>query len=152
MEVSDPLAYLAGEWSLRRTIVDHGNCVTGRFEGDGRCRAVGRRGHYEEDGTLTFGARASHARRALQLIAVDGGTIDVRFADGRPFFELDLRAGRCDAVHHCGADLYELQFEVIGADRLLERWRVSGPAKDYAAQTLWRRRGGHACVGGAGDG
>ena len=65
--------------------------------------------------------------------------MDVRFADGHLFYRLDLRSGRCTAVHQCREDRYEITYLVLGEDVMEERWRVTGPAKDYqAAATLIR--------------
>jgi Family of unknown function (DUF6314) len=140
MEVADTLAYLTGAWGLERTLADHRTGATGSFAGDGELRTIGRRGRYEERGRLRFGGYDGTAHRALDLIGADDGAVAVRFVDGRPFFQLSLGCGTCRAVHRCGEDRYELQFEARTPDLLLERWRVTGPAKDYAAQTTWRRR------------
>ncbi|MGH2877853.1 MAG: DUF6314 family protein [Solirubrobacteraceae bacterium] len=136
----DTLAYLAGSWSLEREIVDHRAGITGLFLGDGEVRTHGRTGRYEERGRLRLGAYDGPAHRVLQFTAA-GGAVAVSFADGRPFFELDLAHGHCRAVHPCRADRYELEFEVAASELLLERWRVTGPAKDYEARTTWRRQG-----------
>jgi len=140
MRVSDTLDYLAGDWALERAIVDHHAGLTGSFHGDGALRTSERRGRYEERGRLCFGGYDGSAHRALDLVATTGGAVAVRFTDGRPFFDLDLVTGACSAVHPCRQDRYQLEFKVGSADVLLERWRVTGPAKNYEAQTTWRRR------------
>ena len=68
--------------------------------------------------------------------------MDVRFTDGHLFYRLDLRSGRCAAVHQCRADLYEITYLVHGEDVMEERWRVRGPHKDYEA-TATLIRGDH---------
>jgi hypothetical protein len=65
--------------------------------------------------------------------------VAVRFVDGRPFFDLDLLSGVCVAVHPCREDRYQIAFEVVSETLLLERWRVTGPSKNYSAQTTWQR-------------
>lgn len=140
VEVADTLDYLTGTWALDRTLADHRTGATGSFAGDGEVRTTGRRGRYQERGRLRFGGYDGGAHRALDLIATDAGAAAVHFTDGRPFFELGLRSGACRAVHQCGPDRYELQFEVDSPDLLVERWRVTGPQKDYEARTTWRRR------------
>lgn len=139
MEVEDTLGYLAGRWALRRSLVDHRTGVTGSFAGDGEVQTLGPRGRYEERGRLRLGDHEGSVRRALDLVRSDGAAIDVRFTDGRPFFELDLSRGVAEAVHHCGRDRYELRFEVNAGDLLLEWWRVTGPHKSYDARTTWQR-------------
>lgn len=140
MQVADTLAYLTGSWRLERTLADHRAGASGSFSGMGELVTTGRRGRYEERGQLRFGGAQSSAHRALDLVALPGGGVAVRFTDGRPFFELDLRDGSCRALHPCRLDRYELDFIVESPDRLIERWRVTGPAKDYEAETTWLRR------------
>ncbi|HTU84752.1 MAG TPA: DUF6314 family protein [Solirubrobacteraceae bacterium] len=139
MEVEDTLAYLAGTWTLTRAIVDHRSGSSGSFDGVARVHTLGRRGRYEEQGRLRFGGYDGSARRALELVVLDARGVAVLFADGRPFFHLDLVTGTCQAVHRCSLDRYELEFGASSPDLLLERWRVRGPEKDYEAQTTWRR-------------
>ncbi len=139
MRVDDTLAYLTGAWALERRIADRLTGEPGSFRGGGRLRTMGRRGRYEERGRLRLGGHETSAYRILEMIGGDDGRVAVRFADGRRFFDLDLRTGACRAVHPCSPDRYELEFRVCSSDLLIERWRVSGPAKDYEAETLWRR-------------
>lgn len=140
MEIEDTLEYLSGTWDLTRIFADHRAGTTGSFAGTAEVRTHDRRGRYEERGRLRFGGCDTSAHRALQLVGVDGGAVAVRFIDGRPFFDLDLVRGTCRAVHPCRADRYELAFEVGSPDLLVERWRVTGPEKDYEAETTWRRQ------------
>lgn len=65
----------------------------------------------------------------------------MRFADGRPFYQLDLRAGHCRAEHQCGQDLYVVFLRVVSDDSFTETWRVTGPAKDYEMTTTFVRTG-----------
>jgi hypothetical protein len=139
MQIDDTLDYLTGSWVLERVIADHRIEATGFFGGVGELRTVGRRGRYEERGRLTFGGYDGTAYRTLDLIAADNGVVAVHFADGRPFFDLELQSGLCRAAHPCNPDRYEFEFEIGAPDLLLERWRVTGPMKDYEAQTTWRR-------------
>ncbi len=62
--------------------------------------------------------------------------------DGRLFYRLDLRSGRCEAVHPCLPDRYEITYLVLSEDVMEERWQVRGPAKDYQA-TATLIRGDH---------
>lgn len=140
MEVDDTLAYLTGSWTLERAIDDHRAGTTGSFEGDGEVRAAGRRGRYEEHGQFRLGSYHASAHRALDLVGDDDGGVALHFLDGRPFIDLNLAHGTWRAMHQCSPDLYELEFEVGSSDLLVERWRVTGPAKDYEARTTWRRR------------
>lgn len=146
MEVPDTLTFLAGTWRLDRSIEDHRTGTRGTFAGHARLELPGpggdpRRGRYEEQGHLRFGAHTGPAGRQLDYRGRLDGVVLVHFLDGRPFVELDLRQGECRRVHRCGADRYEITTAVHGAQGLEERWRVRGPEKDYAAVTTWTRVG-----------
>ena len=67
------------------------------------------------------------------------GTADVRFADDRPFHDLDLTTGRWHPDHPCVADLYRGEFAVNDEDHWRTTWRVSGPAKDQLLVTDYTR-------------
>ena len=142
MNVPDTFAFLLGDWSLRREITDHRTGERGVFDGSAELRAAGPRARYAERGQLRYRGYEGVARRSLDLIRGENGRVAVHFLDGRLFFDLDLGAGECQAEHPCRADRYELGFTVPSADVIHERWRVSGPAKDYEALTTWCRRPG----------
>ncbi len=88
---------------------------------------------YLETGELRFGTHTGPATRALRYQGRPDGTVDVRFADGHLFYRLDLRSGRCAAVHQCRADRYEITYLVLSENVMEERWQVRGPGKDYQA-------------------
>ena len=73
------------------------------------------------------------------LIPAGDGAATVLFADGRPFYPLDLRSGSCQAEHPCGPDSYLVTVRVLGPDAYTERWRASGPGKDYEMTTTLAR-------------
>ncbi|MGI8451862.1 MAG: DUF6314 family protein [Streptosporangiaceae bacterium] len=154
MRVSDTLAFAAGHWRIERVLDDHRSGTQGRFAGraaltepclpgaaiPGTGPAPGTALQYLETGELRFGTHTGPATRALRYQGLPGGAVDVRFTDGHLFYRLDLRSGRCAAVHHCGADRYEITYLVLGEDVMEEHWRVHGPDKDYdATATLTRR-------------
>ena len=94
---------------------------------------------YTENGELQFGDHHGPASRSLSFHGRADGTADVRFADGREFYRLDLRTGHCEAVHLCRADQYHVTVTRLGADAFAETWQVGGPNKDYELRTLYRR-------------
>jgi hypothetical protein len=95
---------------------------------------------YLETGELRFGTHTGPATRTLRYQGRPDGTVDVRFVDGHLFYRLDLRSGRCVAVHQCRADRYEITYLVLSENAMEERWRVQGPGKDYqATATLIRQ-------------
>ena len=88
---------------------------------------------YLETGELRFGTHTGPATRTLRYQGRPDGTVDVRFADGHFFYRLDLRSGRCVAVHQCRADRYEITYLALSENAMEERWQVQGPGKDYEA-------------------
>jgi hypothetical protein len=143
MRVIDTLAFVRGGWHLDRVLTDHRSGIEGRFTGHALVAAAPEQPgewRYTEHGELIFGAHTGPARRELRYQSLPDGTVAVRFADGRPFYVLDLRTGRAQAEHGCGPDHYQLSHRVLGADLLEEEWRVRGPAKDYRAITQLTRK------------
>jgi hypothetical protein len=141
MRVSDTLAFAAGHWRIERVLADHRSGTQGRFTGEavlsepvpGEPDAPGAALRYLETGELRFGTHSGPATRTLDYQGRTDGTVDVRFADGHLFYRLDLRSGRCEAVHQCRADRYEITYLVLSEDVMEEHWRVQGPGKDYRA-------------------
>ena len=130
------LSYLAGTWQLGRHITDHVLSAAGAFAGQARWtpRRPGELA-YHEQGELTFRDHRGPASRSLIYRGRDDGTADVLFADGRPFYHLDLHTGSWSARHDCGPDVYLLSGRVLGPGRFEERWQVTGPGKDYEIMT-----------------
>ncbi|MER5430466.1 DUF6314 family protein [Streptomyces sp. NPDC002588] len=141
--VSDVLLYLAGSWRVERSVRDLTSGDAGAFTGatDFRPLAEGGLLHLES-GTFTWQGVARPAERTLRFLPGPvPGTADVRFADGRPFHDLDLTTGRHTADHPCSADLYRGEFAVRDADHWRTVWRVGGPAKDLLLTTDYARVG-----------
>ena len=146
MRVSDTLAFAAGHWRIERVLADHRSGTQGRFTGSATLSepvlsepdepgpSPARPALcYLETGELRFGTHTGPATRTLRYQGRPDGTVDVRFADGHLFYRLDLRSGRCEAVHQCRADRYEITYLALSEDVMEERWQVHGPGKDYRA-------------------
>jgi len=135
--------YLCGDWDVVRQIVDHRTGQHGVFRGQASFRpsADGKVLEYAEDGELEFGSHRGPASRALIYAARPDGTADVRFADGREFYQLDLREGSWQAEHPCRADQYLVTVTRLTADSFTETWHVSGPGKNYELRTSYQRAG-----------
>lgn len=141
--VPDVLTYLAGSWRVERSVRDlaggdegefSGTTVFGRLDDDGLL--------HEESGTFVWRGVGRPAERTLRFLpGTTPGTADVRFADGRPFHDLDLTSGRHIADHPCSADLYRGEFTVRDEDHWRTVWRVRGPAKDLVLTTDYARDG-----------
>ena len=138
--------FLLGEWDVVREVRDYRSGRTGTFRGTARLAPEPAAGagvvlSYRERGELTFGGHSGPASRSLSYRERPDGAADVRFADGRPFYRLDLRGGHWQAEHLCGADRYVVFLRVLSGDSFTETWRVTGPAKDYEMTTTYVRTG-----------
>jgi hypothetical protein len=144
MRVTDTLAFVRGGWQLDRHLTDYRSGMAGRFTGHALVAPAPpeQPGEwcYTEHGELRFPAHTGPASRQLRYQGLPDGTVAVRFADGRPFYVLDLRTGQARAEHACGRDHYLLSHRVLAADLLEEEWRVRGPDKDYLATTRLTRK------------
>lgn len=136
------MGWLTGDWSVVRDI-DHGR---GSFHGrasfapqpDGTLA-------WHETGELTLDGSTVPAYRRL---AIDPGG-QVRFDDGRPFHQLALVDGACDAFHPCGPDAYAGRYEVVDHDTFVVTWRVHGPGRDDTIHSRYRRDEERPAVTGA---
>ncbi len=148
MDVGDALTFLLGTWQLERVIEDHRSGEDGSFVGTATlerwpadevepvCRA-----RYQEVGTLRLGAYSGAATRRLGCQRLADGCVRLRFEDGRPFVDLDLRHGRWHGIHRCGDDRYELTTVVRSLELVAASWQVRGPHKRYDARTTLVRAG-----------
>ncbi|MFI5792668.1 DUF6314 family protein [Streptomyces sp. NPDC051677] len=146
--VPEVLVYLAGSWRVQRSVRDRASGDEGRFDGITVFSALkeGGPGHdgllHEESGAFVWLGVARPAERTLRFLpGPTPGTADVRFADGRPFHDLDLTSGRHIADHPCAADLYRGEFTVRDTDHWRTVWRVAGPSKDLLLTTDYVRVG-----------
>jgi Family of unknown function (DUF6314) len=146
LRIEDALEFFAGLWDLDRSIEDHRSGARGTFRGRASLTEIpagagpaAERLSYEEAGELLFGAYRGPAHRTLEYVRLQDASVQLCFADGRPFIDVDLSGGHCTRVHDCGEDRYEISMIAISRDLMEERWRVRGPEKDYDALTTLRR-------------
>ncbi|GAA2647565.1 DUF6314 family protein [Streptomyces vastus] len=141
--VADVLAYLAGSWGVERSVRDLASGEEGTFSGRTEFEPLEEGGLlHHESGTFVWQGEARPAERTLRFLpGTTPGRADVRFADGRPFHDLDLTTGRHTADHPCAADLYRGEFSVYDANHWRTVWRVGGPAKDLTLTTDYTRVG-----------
>uniref|UniRef100_A0AAU2AD40 DUF6314 family protein n=1 Tax=Streptomyces sp. NBC_00093 TaxID=2975649 RepID=A0AAU2AD40_9ACTN len=139
--VADALLHLAGSWRVERTVRDLPGMDEGTFTGTTTFSPLDGGGLlHHESGTFVWQGVARPAERTLRFLpGTAPGTADVRFADGRPFHDLDLTSGRWVTDHPCAADLYRGEFTVLDADHWRTVWRVAGPAKDLVLTTDYTR-------------
>jgi hypothetical protein len=146
---SQTIEFLRGDWDVERRISDRRAVRDGVFCGTARFRpaADGQALEYTEDGELRFGSHCGPARRSLIYRGCADGAADVRFADGREFYRLDLRSGTWPADHPCRADRYHVTVTRLSPDSFTETWQVAGPDKDYELETTYRRVPGTGAAG-----
>lgn len=135
---------LEGAWRIVRRIDDRRARHEARFHGTARIAPDPALGPgalaWHEEGDLASPAHRGRATRDMRIVPA-GDAWEVLFADGRPFHPLDLRSGRCEVVHLCGADRYEGVIELPGPERASIAWRITGPAKDLVIAGDYRREG-----------
>jgi hypothetical protein len=132
--------YLCGRWQIARDLVDRARNVVGTFSGIATVIAQDATTlHYVEEGTVDFDGYRGEAVRRYSYDLRDDGSAMVRFADGRDFHVLDLRAGVARARHDCGDDVYLGRIRARSIDRLETRWRVTGPGRDLVLVTQFQR-------------
>jgi hypothetical protein len=135
-------AFLRGRWRVRRRIVDHRSGVEGSFEGTARFDDDL---SYFEEGELRYGEHRGPATRSLRYVDRGGRRVEVKFADGRDFYVLELTGGGpaasdgWSAEHPCAADTYVVAGRITGPDSYTEHWHATGPAKDYELLTSYER-------------
>jgi hypothetical protein len=135
------LDFLIGTWSVERRIDDALSGDVGTFQGTASfARDIDDlRVRFDEEGTIRFGDYAGRATRRLFYSEGLDTPIEVSFADGHHFIELDLREGSSHDHHQCASDGYDITVTVVDNDRIEEQWRVRGPHKNYAALTVMTR-------------
>ena len=97
--------------------------------------------HWQEAGTMTWPGYEGPASRSYRIEPTgDARVLEVMFADGRPFHQLDLRNGQWRTSHHCSPDMYQVAYTAVSAVRLDYDWEVHGPAKDLLIRTSLQRK------------
>jgi uncharacterized protein DUF6314 len=129
------LSYLRGTWRVHRELHDQRSGRRGLFVGAARVDGA----MYVEEGELTFGAHRGRASQVRLLKQLDANTVDVRFADGRAFYRLQLLDGGWRAQHPCAEDLYTVVGTLTGPDSFTEVWRATGPTTEFTSVTRFTR-------------
>lgn len=124
---------LAGDWTVRRTMVDFVAGATYSFTGN----AVVTGDTFTERGIMQTGAHAMPASRTYRL-ELREHSIAILRADGSDFIELEPKATQI-VQHLCGADVYAGRFWFRSRDEWAEAWRVKGPRKNYASLSRFCR-------------
>jgi hypothetical protein len=137
--VNDLGGFFEGSWSLDRSVRHDGEPAPFYFRGIARFSSRSRQLDYYEAGEIARAGDRFEAERRYTVTEIDGPRAKVTFADGRPFYDIDLSSGEWTGCHECDRDTYLFSFTVTGADSFVERWVVSGPRKSYCSVTFFAR-------------
>lgn len=136
--VPDLQAFLTGRWRIARRISDTRAGLVGRLTGWAVFTPSADGLIHDETGDLSFGAYQGQAVRRYRL-SFDGSSAMVHHADGSLFHPLDLTSGVADILHRCGEDTYRGRYRVLGENRFVVSWQVTGPRKRYRLATSYLR-------------
>ncbi|WP_420416853.1 DUF6314 family protein [Pacificispira sp.] len=135
-----PIAHnfdLGGRWRLSRLVFDFSEGTFLRGTGEMQAVADGAR-LWRLQETLIFNGFEAQRDSLWQIV---GQSLHLRYADGAPLVVLDLTQGTAEDAHLCAPDRYLARFKTLGSDRFKLSWRVTGPRKNYAMVTDYRRLG-----------
>lgn len=140
MTTFDVLTFLNGEWNVSRHIKDFQANIIGQFIGNAIFTPVMPTTlSFHEAGEMTYGSFLGPCERTLKFHQLNSTSVQVRFADDRPFVEVDFSDTATPSTHLCGQDRYDITLRALSGDVIEETWRVHGPTKDYEAIARWTR-------------
>jgi len=138
--MTELVRYLAGTWTLERRATDRYTGLVHHMAGQARYTITAEGLAYAErvrwiapDGTPLRG------ERHYTIVALGPWSAEVRFADGRHFYALDLAAGWAEVAHACPPDHYRGRYTLDGPNRHRTHWTVTGPRKDLTLVTTFTR-------------
>lgn len=135
-----------GRWTIIREIRDQKNGTRGRLDGQAVFRAqvddpeiltYEERGQLQMDGGTPIAAERRYQWRQIP----ESRSIDIQFADGRPFHKLDLNCTMPFDTHFCEPDVYNVSYDFRSWPVWRCEWRVQGPRKDYRMWSRYRFMG-----------
>ncbi|WP_284977524.1 DUF6314 family protein [Arthrobacter sp. fls2-241-R2A-200] len=128
----DLRSYLAGNWSVKRDLLDRSTGTRGTYTGVVRYLENLDGGlDYREDGTMHWPTHSGPAFREYVLTpGPDAASMDVFFPDGRPFHVMSFSEQGHQDEHWCDPDDYRVNYSYLGPDSFSFSWDVRGPAKD----------------------
>jgi len=147
----DLRAYLLGDWTVARTLLDRSTGTRGSFAGVVRFTETPDDGglRLREEGTVSWASvpggpagtpfTGPASREYLLRPAGAPDSMDMFFPDGRPFHRMGFGAQSSQDQHWCDPDTYRVQYTRIGPDEFHYQWDVTGPAKDQLLTSVLRR-------------
>ena len=142
----DLRAYLLGDWSVDRTLLDRATGSRGTFTGVVRFTETNDGGlRFREEGTVRWNpARGTPfagpaSREYLLRASATPDAMDMFFPDGRPFHRIGFGGQDHRDTHWCDPDTYRVEYTKLGPDEFHYRWDVTGPAKDLLLESALHR-------------
>lgn len=135
--------FLAGPWTIQRTLRDLTAGASGTFTGTATFTENDDGGllHSERGTLLWAGGTPVAASRVLNWHPGPNATsMEIYFSDGRFFHSLDLTAGTDHPTHPCAPDFYQGTFVIEGCDNWTYSWQITGPHKNLLLTTHLTRR------------
>lgn len=139
LRVQDPLAFLTGEWTTQRRLLDRSAGISGTFVGLTTFTPDGEGLRWEEHGTMAWPSFEGPASRSYRVLGTGDAGIEIRFPDSRLLCRLDLATGRAQDEHGCPPDTYVVDFAVRSHGSVDYSWDVTGPSKDLLLRTTLTR-------------
>jgi hypothetical protein len=136
----NPIEFLRGRWTVRRSIEDVVTGQRGTFAGTAVFSDTeGAALSWVEAGKLRWPQYYGEAGRTLRIVPGEGSTASVLFSDGRFFHDLDLSGPRSHVGHDCPPDKYAGIVDVIDDDSWRIEWFCDGPEKKLVIRTSYKR-------------
>lgn len=139
-------AYLLGNWSVDRTMLDRATGSRGTFNGVVRFTETDDGGlRFREEGTVQWNPAGGApftgpaSREYLLKPSATPATMDMFFPDGRPFHRIGFGGQDNRDQHWCDPDTYRVGYTKLGPDDFRYRWDVTGPAKDLLLESVLHR-------------
>lgn len=130
----------AGAWRLERRIDDRRAGQAGWMYGTVRLIPDGPDAlRYVETGVLRLGDGPPMPADRVNLWRFSEARVEVLFEDGRPFHSFVPEDCAPGTDHPCGADFYQVVYDLTLWPRWSTRWTVTGPRKDYAMESRYSR-------------
>lgn len=137
---------LLGEWSLQRTIYSFGGDLLGTFAGRALYKEMSPHLlHYREEGVLNNQQCESCAFKDYYFLYKEGVEVYFDLKLSRFFHKMEFNEGNtypfyAKGIHHCGEDIYSIEYAFISEDEYKTAVSVKGPRKNYIITSGLRRK------------
>ena len=137
---------LLGKWSLHRTIYSFQGDLLGTFTGKALYKeASPHLLHYREEGLLHSDQCESCAFKDYYFLYKEGIEVYFDFKLSRPFHKMEFKEENtypfhAKGLHHCGEDIYSMEYLFTSKDEYVTTVSVKGPRKNYIITSVLDRK------------